>query len=124
MRPTYRALQCTALSKSFEEGIFLPLLFLPQSPFLIRTGIQNLKVVNLPSEPCGVDQVRIRVHAAAVNYFDLLMFCGRYQHKASECIIISLFFFFRSNGVDDFTDNASLLFRLFLAQRVPVKLLK
>jgi len=60
---TFRALGVTKLAQSFDEGI------------------ANLKIISMQREPLKPNQVRVRVYAAALNYFDLLMFVGRYQYK-------------------------------------------
>mgnify|MGYP001545242435 FL=1 len=42
-------------------------------------GSPTLEYVSLP--PLGVDHVRVRIRAAAVNFPDILMVQGKYQHK-------------------------------------------
>ncbi len=42
-------------------------------------GSPALEYISLP--PLGVDQVRVRIRAAAVNFPDLLMVQGKYQHR-------------------------------------------
>jgi NADPH:quinone reductase len=42
-------------------------------------GALRIEYVSLP--PLGLDQVRVRIRAAAVNFPDLLMVRGKYQHK-------------------------------------------
>lgn len=54
-----RAWSCTALSADFS----------------------GLQLRQLDTVPCGPDQVRVRVRAAALNFPDLLMSQGRYQLK-------------------------------------------
>lgn len=58
----------------------------------MNEGIDNLQLVELPRPTLGDDEVRVRVHASALNYFDLLMLLGRYQYRpplpftvGSEC---------------------------------------
>ncbi len=46
------------------------------------TGIDALEVHEMPSQPVGPRQVRARVAAAALNFYDMLMTEGRYQYKA------------------------------------------
>lgn len=60
MTPTtsYRAALCTAL-----------------------TGPDAIRIERLPREPLKPGQVRVRVHAAGLNFPDLLMTYGRYQHR-------------------------------------------
>ncbi|WP_348489039.1 NADPH:quinone oxidoreductase family protein [Roseibium sp.] len=58
MNETYRAAVCTAL-----------------------TGPSSIVVKSLPRKKLASDEVRIKVHAAGVNYPDLLMTSGGYQLK-------------------------------------------
>jgi NADPH:quinone reductase len=44
-------------------------------------GEEVLRVEELPSPPCGPDEVRIGVHAASVNFPDTLVIRGEYQYK-------------------------------------------
>jgi hypothetical protein len=85
---TYAALVCPELSKSFEEGI------------------AKLEVRRLPRQATiGPDDVRIRVVAAATNFFgeniespshvssdapalDLLMLVGKYQYKPNLPFVV------------------------------------
>jgi NADPH2:quinone reductase len=76
---SYTALEVSAISKTFEEGI------------------QNLKLVEKSRVPLLPNEVRVQVKAAAVNFFDLLMLVGKYQSKpelpfvpGSECAGIVL----------------------------------
>jgi NADPH:quinone reductase len=55
-------------------------------------GEDGLEIQDLPSPPCGPEQVRIVNHAAALNYPDVLITRGRYQLRldppfvpGSEC---------------------------------------
>jgi NADPH2:quinone reductase len=55
-------------------------------------GEDGLEIRNLPSPPCGPEQVRIANHAAALNFPDVLITRGRYQLRleppfvpGSEC---------------------------------------
>jgi NADPH2:quinone reductase len=55
-------------------------------------GESGLRVQDLPSPPCGADQVRIANHAAALNFPDVLITRGQYQLRleppfvpGSEC---------------------------------------
>jgi NADPH2:quinone reductase len=43
--------------------------------------IGTLKIEDIELPPLGADQVRVRVHAASVNFPDILMVQGKYQHK-------------------------------------------
>eukprot|EP01114_Cavostelium_apophysatum_P017290 TRINITY_DN5103_c0_g1_i2.p1 TRINITY_DN5103_c0_g1~~TRINITY_DN5103_c0_g1_i2.p1 ORF type:complete len:348 (+),score=92.83 TRINITY_DN5103_c0_g1_i2:45-1088(+) len=63
MAQTYLAVQCTKLSKSFEEGI------------------HSLQITTLQRKPLGKNEIRIKIHACSLNYFDLLMLVDRYQFK-------------------------------------------
>eukprot|EP01103_Thecamoeba_quadrilineata_P006430 TRINITY_DN1615_c0_g1_i2.p1 TRINITY_DN1615_c0_g1~~TRINITY_DN1615_c0_g1_i2.p1 ORF type:complete len:338 (-),score=66.08 TRINITY_DN1615_c0_g1_i2:902-1915(-) len=56
-------LVCPQLSSSFEEGI------------------NNLQLVPTEAQTLSPTDVRIAVHAAALNFFDLLMLVGQYQVK-------------------------------------------
>jgi NADPH2:quinone reductase len=47
----------------------------------ISEDIGALRIEDVFLPPPGVDQVRVRVRAAAVNFPDLLMVQGKYQHK-------------------------------------------
>lgn len=60
---TYRAIEAPSLSKSFDEGI------------------QKLRLVSKVRAPLKPNEVRVKVVAAAVNFFDLLMLVGKYQAK-------------------------------------------
>jgi NADPH2:quinone reductase len=60
---TYRAIEAPSLSKSFDEGI------------------QKLRLVSKVRVPLKPNEVRVKVIAAAVNFFDLLMLVGKYQAK-------------------------------------------
>jgi NADPH2:quinone reductase len=44
-------------------------------------GPETLRVEEVPSAPLEADQVRIRVHAAGINFADTLMIAGSYQVK-------------------------------------------
>ncbi|PRP85310.1 alcohol dehydrogenase [Planoprotostelium fungivorum] len=60
---SYEALQCTSLSKNFKEAI------------------EKLTLQKVERVPLKKGEVRVQIYAAAVNFFDLLMLCGQYQHK-------------------------------------------
>src|SRR4051794_690611 len=60
---SYQAIQITSISKSIPEGI---------AALSLRT---------LPRPPLSPNEVRIQIHASALNYFDLLLLIGRYQYK-------------------------------------------
>lgn len=44
-------------------------------------SIENLAVVDVPEPPLGANQVCIEVHAAGVNFGEMLMVLGQYQEK-------------------------------------------
>jgi NADPH:quinone reductase-like Zn-dependent oxidoreductase len=44
-------------------------------------GLENLRLVDLPTPACGDGMVLIRVHATSLNYRDLLMVRGHYDPK-------------------------------------------
>jgi NADPH:quinone reductase-like Zn-dependent oxidoreductase len=44
-------------------------------------GLENLRLVDLPTPTCGDGMVLIHVHAASLNYRDLLMVRGHYDPK-------------------------------------------
>lgn len=44
-------------------------------------GPDDLTLVDIPDRPPGPGEVRIKVHAAAVNFADSLMISNQYQHK-------------------------------------------
>ncbi|MHB1938144.1 MAG: zinc-dependent alcohol dehydrogenase family protein [Acidobacteriaceae bacterium] len=44
-------------------------------------GLENLRLVELPTPTCGPGMVLIRVHATSLNYRDLLMVRGHYDPK-------------------------------------------
>ena len=44
-------------------------------------GLENLRLVDLPTPACGAGMVLIRVHATSLNYRDLLMVRGHYDAK-------------------------------------------
>ncbi len=54
----------------------------------IEDGISSLSLQNLVREKLGDNDVRIKVHCAALNYFDLLLLVGRYQHKPKLPFVI------------------------------------
>lgn len=60
---TYQAVQIHKLEKTMEDGI------------------KGLQLVTLPRKELSRDSIRVRVHASALNYFDLLMLQGRYQYR-------------------------------------------
>jgi NADPH2:quinone reductase len=47
----------------------------------MEAGIAGLEMHTLPCESLGSTEVRVQVHASAMNYFDLLQTVGRYQYK-------------------------------------------
>jgi NADPH2:quinone reductase len=47
----------------------------------LRDDFSGLRLQTQPSQPCGPGEVRVRVHAAALNFPDLLMTQGKYQHR-------------------------------------------
>jgi len=59
---TFKAIHCTKIHKNFEDGI------------------HNLQLVQLPRPILKKGEVRIKVHASSLNYFELLMLVGRYQN--------------------------------------------
>lgn len=50
-------------------------------------GPEDLRVVEVPVRAPGPGEVRLRVHAAAVNFADSLMISNQYQHKPPLPII-------------------------------------
>jgi NADPH:quinone reductase-like Zn-dependent oxidoreductase len=44
-------------------------------------GLENLRMADVPTPSCGTGMVLIRVHAASLNYRDLLMVGGHYDPK-------------------------------------------
>lgn len=44
-------------------------------------GLENLRLVDLPTPACGDGMVLIRIHAASLNYRDLLMVRGHYDPR-------------------------------------------
>ncbi len=48
---------------------------------ITQFGLEHLQLVDLPTPPCGDGMVLIRVHAASLNYRDLLMVRGHYDPK-------------------------------------------
>ena len=50
-------------------------------------GPDDLRLVDVSDRPPGPGEVRIRVHAAAVNFADSLMISNQYQHKPPLPII-------------------------------------
>ena len=47
----------------------------------LRDDHGGLQLLRQPHLPCPPGQLRVRVHAAALNFGDLLMAQGRYQHR-------------------------------------------
>lgn len=58
MAETYRAAVCTAL-----------------------TGPDSIRIEHRPAQPLSSGNVRIKIHAAGLNFPDLLMTFGKYQHR-------------------------------------------
>ncbi len=48
---------------------------------ITQFGLENLRLVELPTPVCGDGMVLIRVHATSLNYRDLLMVRGHYDPK-------------------------------------------
>ena len=48
---------------------------------ITQFGLENLRQVDLPKPDPGADEVLIRVHAASLNYRDLMIVRGRYDPK-------------------------------------------
>jgi NADPH:quinone reductase-like Zn-dependent oxidoreductase len=48
---------------------------------ITQFGLESLKMVDLPTPPCNAGMVLIRMHAASLNYRDLLMVRGHYDPK-------------------------------------------
>lgn len=44
-------------------------------------AIQNLQLKQVPRTPLKKNEVRLKIHATALNFFDLLMLVGKYQIK-------------------------------------------
>eukprot|EP01102_Stenamoeba_stenopodia_P013400 TRINITY_DN4341_c0_g1_i2.p1 TRINITY_DN4341_c0_g1~~TRINITY_DN4341_c0_g1_i2.p1 ORF type:complete len:363 (+),score=76.59 TRINITY_DN4341_c0_g1_i2:61-1089(+) len=63
MGDTYRALVVPKICKTFDEAL------------------NSFEIHNLPRKPLGTCDVRVALKAAALNFFDLLMFVGKYQHR-------------------------------------------
>lgn len=72
---SYKAIQITKLSKTVEEGI------------------EALELRQVPRrKELKKNEIRVQIYAACVNFFDLLILIGQYQHKpklphtmGSEC---------------------------------------
>ena len=45
-----------------------------------KGGPEALEIVELPVEPPGPGQVRVRVHAAGVGSTDLIVLAGKYRY--------------------------------------------
>ena len=54
----------------------------------IADDIRTLRIEDVTLPPLGRDQVRFRVRAAAVNFPDILMVLGKYQHKPELPFIV------------------------------------
>jgi NADPH:quinone reductase-like Zn-dependent oxidoreductase len=48
---------------------------------ITQFGLENLRLVELPTPVCGDGMVLIRIHATSLNYRDLLMVRGHYDPK-------------------------------------------
>jgi NADPH:quinone reductase-like Zn-dependent oxidoreductase len=48
---------------------------------ITQFGLENLRLVDLPTPACGEGMVLIRIHATSLNYRDLLMVRGTYDPK-------------------------------------------
>jgi len=62
---TYRALVVSQIATSFKEGI------------------QSLALKTVPRKALAPGEARVRVHASALNFFDLLLLVGKYQMRPS-----------------------------------------
>jgi len=63
-KDTYKAIQLVKLSKTVEEGI------------------DNLQLNDVPRpKQLKKGELRVQIYAACVNFFDLLILIGQYQHK-------------------------------------------
>lgn len=60
---SYKGLCVSKVAASFDEGI------------------EALSVQEFSRQELKKGEVRVRMHSAAVNYFDLLMLVGKYQMK-------------------------------------------
>ena len=47
----------------------------------LSDDFSGLRLVQQPARPCAAGELRVRVHAAALNFPDLLMAQGKYQHR-------------------------------------------
>ncbi|HTU50666.1 MAG TPA: NAD(P)-dependent alcohol dehydrogenase [Acidobacteriaceae bacterium] len=54
---------------------------------ITQFGLENLRLVDLPTPACGDGMVLIRVHATSLNYRDLLMVRGHYDPKLRTPLI-------------------------------------
>ena len=54
----------------------------------LSEDIGTLRIEEIARAPLAVDQVRVRIRAAAVNFPDLLMVEGKYQHKPELPFIV------------------------------------
>ncbi len=57
---------------------------------ITRPGFEGLETVELPSPKPGAGQVRIRMHAASLNYRDLMVISGNYGRSPLKVPLIPL----------------------------------
>jgi len=55
-----------------------------------RPGLDGLEMVDLPSPNPGTGQVKVRVHAASLNYRDLMVISGKYGRSPLKVPLIPL----------------------------------
>ena len=74
--------------------------------------INTLKMEDVTLPPMGADQVRVRVRAASVNFPDILMVQGKYQHKPELPFVVG------GEFAGDVVDTGSAVTRLKNGDRV------
>jgi NADPH:quinone reductase-like Zn-dependent oxidoreductase len=57
---------------------------------IVRPGLDGLEMVDLPSPKPGAGQVRVRIHAASLNYRDLMVVSGTYGRSPLKVPLIPL----------------------------------
>lgn len=60
----------------------------------IRCGKKDARYasIHISLKYLGDSEVRIRVHATSLNFFDLLLLVGKYQHKPKLPFVVVIFF--------------------------------
>ncbi len=83
MSSFYSAIQCVGLENSFDEAIKkLEIRKIERQPLGSWMNVHLFRdLIEIKKKIVGSGEVRIKVHAASLNFYDLLMLVGKYQYK-------------------------------------------